>query len=105
MTDCLAEAIVRTFSHPPRLLQFRRGVATAVLRCRDHALRRRYLETSIARTLTRLYKGDPTNADEWLADEIYRAACDPGAIGVFRRADTHHPVSRMTSSHLRALPG
>lgn len=49
----------------------------------EHALRR-YLETSIARTLTRLYKGDPTNADEWLADEIYRAACDPGAIGVFR---------------------
>ncbi len=44
----------------------------------------RYLERSIARTLTRLYVGDPSNADEWLADEIYRAACDPGAVGVFR---------------------
>ena len=43
-----------------------------------------YLERSVAQTLVKLYVSDPTNADEWLADEIYRAACDPGAIGVFQ---------------------
>lgn len=43
-----------------------------------------FLERSIGRQLASLYKGDPTNADEWLADEIYRAACDPGALGVFQ---------------------
>ena len=43
-----------------------------------------FLERSIGRQLGSLYKGDPTNADEWLADEIYRAACDPGALGVFQ---------------------
>lgn len=36
------------------------------------------------RTLTRIYAVDPANADEWLAEEIFRAACDPGALGVFR---------------------
>jgi hypothetical protein len=29
---------------------------------------------------------DATNADEWLAEEIFRAACDPGALAVFRCA-------------------
>ncbi len=43
-----------------------------------------FLERSIGWNLARLYPGDPTNADEWLADEIYRAACDPGALGVFQ---------------------
>jgi hypothetical protein len=43
-----------------------------------------FLERSISRQLASLYKGDPSNADEWLADEIYRAACDPGALGVFQ---------------------
>lgn len=43
-----------------------------------------YLERNIAQQLSRLYKGDPTNADAWLADEIYRAACDPGALAVFQ---------------------
>lgn len=43
-----------------------------------------FLERSISRQLSTLYKGDPQNADEWLADEIYRAACDPGALGVFQ---------------------
>eukprot|EP00208_Stichococcus_sp_RCC1054_P008027 CAMPEP_0206150500 /NCGR_PEP_ID=MMETSP1473-20131121/38333_1 /ASSEMBLY_ACC=CAM_ASM_001109 /TAXON_ID=1461547 /ORGANISM="Stichococcus sp, Strain RCC1054" /LENGTH=795 /DNA_ID=CAMNT_0053548005 /DNA_START=103 /DNA_END=2489 /DNA_ORIENTATION=+ len=45
-----------------------------------------FLERSIPYQLKRLYPGDPTNADEWLADEIYRAACDPGALGVFQSA-------------------
>ncbi|KAK9905885.1 hypothetical protein WJX75_008118 [Coccomyxa subellipsoidea] len=43
-----------------------------------------YLERSIAKTLVRLYPVDATNADEWLAEEIFRAACDPGALAVFR---------------------
>eukprot|EP00884_Botryococcus_braunii_P015481 jgi/Botrbrau1/2616/Bobra.145_1s0036.1 len=43
-----------------------------------------YLERSIAPTLTKIYAVDPANADEWLAEEIFRAACDPGALGVFR---------------------
>jgi hypothetical protein len=36
-----------------------------------------YLERQIPSTLKRLYPGNPENADEWLAEEIYRAACDP----------------------------
>jgi hypothetical protein len=43
-----------------------------------------FLERSISRQLSSLYKANPKNADEWLADEIYRAACDPGALGVFQ---------------------
>ena len=45
-----------------------------------------FLERSISRQLSSLYKGDPSNADDWLANEIYRAACDPGALGVFQCA-------------------
>ncbi|KAL3153511.1 hypothetical protein ABBQ38_011843 [Trebouxia sp. C0009 RCD-2024] len=43
-----------------------------------------FLRTSVARTLTRLYPVAPGNADEWLGQEILRAAADPGALGVFR---------------------
>eukprot|EP00873_Tetraselmis_striata_P041449 jgi/Tetstr1/461713/TSEL_000607.t1 len=43
-----------------------------------------YLETSIGKTLGNLYPTNPLAADSYLADEIYRAACDPGALGVFR---------------------
>ena len=43
-----------------------------------------FLRTSVARTLTRLYPVAPDNADEWLGQEILRAAGDPGALGVFR---------------------
>ena len=53
----------------------------------------RYLERSIASTLVKLYASDPTNADEWLADEIYRAACDPGAIGVFQYVPSPHLIT------------
>ena len=45
-----------------------------------------FLRTSVARTLTRLYPVDSSNADEWLGQEILRAAADPGALGVFRYA-------------------
>lgn len=31
-----------------------------------------------------LYPMNPKAADRYLSDEIYRAACDPGALGVFR---------------------
>lgn len=41
---------------------------------------------SIASTLVKIYPAAPANADAWLAEEIRRAACDPGALGVFRRA-------------------
>lgn len=43
-----------------------------------------YLELTIKSTLKRLYPTNPAAADEWLADEIYRAACDGGALAVFR---------------------
>jgi len=43
-----------------------------------------YLERSIGSTLESLYPRNPQAADSYLADEIYRAACDPGALGVFR---------------------
>ena len=45
-----------------------------------------FLRTSVARMLTRLYPVAPDNADEWLGQEILRAAGDPGALGVFRSA-------------------
>lgn len=45
-----------------------------------------FLERSIARQLSRLYPSAPQRADSWLAGEIFRAACDPGALGVFRYA-------------------
>ena len=45
-----------------------------------------FLRTSVARTLTRLYPVAPGNADQWLGQEILRAAGDPGALGVFRSA-------------------
>ncbi len=35
----------------------------------------------------KLYPVDASNADEWLAEEIFRAACDPGALAVFRCFD------------------
>lgn len=47
----------------------------------------------MAQTLVKLYVSDPTNADQWLADEIYRAACDPGAIGVFQYVSTPSPYT------------
>ncbi|KAK9810106.1 hypothetical protein WJX72_004967 [[Myrmecia] bisecta] len=43
-----------------------------------------YLQSSVAKTLLKLYPVDPANADGWLAEEILRASSDPGAIGVFR---------------------
>jgi len=43
-----------------------------------------YLELSIGRTLQWLYPTNPVRADKWLGDEIYRAACDPGALEVFQ---------------------
>ncbi|BDA47584.1 probable pheophytinase, chloroplastic at C-terminar half [Coccomyxa sp. Obi] len=60
-------------SGPPALVAdlFSRGLFT-------------YLERSIAKTLVKLYPVDASNADEWLAEEIFRAACDPGALAVFR---------------------
>ena len=38
---------------------------------------------SVASTLVKIYPAAPALADEWLAEEIRRAACDPGALGVF----------------------
>ena len=43
-----------------------------------------FLQRTVPRTLTRLYPTAPTNAQGWLADEILRAAADPGALGVFQ---------------------
>jgi hypothetical protein len=43
-----------------------------------------YLESSIAGLLKKLYPTNPARADEWLRDEIFRAACDAGAIEVFQ---------------------
>ncbi len=42
-----------------------------------------YLERSITPTLRRCYPTNPDAADAWLAGEIFRAACDQGAPGVF----------------------
>jgi pimeloyl-ACP methyl ester carboxylesterase len=42
-----------------------------------------YLERSVPATLRRCYPTNPDNADAWLAAEIFRAACDPGAAAVF----------------------
>ena len=39
-----------------------------------------YLEGTIAKTLKWLYVTNPARADAWLAEEIFRAACDPGAL-------------------------
>ncbi|CAK0783042.1 hypothetical protein CVIRNUC_006237 [Coccomyxa viridis] len=43
-----------------------------------------FLERSIAKTLVRLYPISPAMADQWLVREIFRGACDPGALAVFR---------------------
>ena len=43
-----------------------------------------YLELSVARTLKKLYPSNPDAADDWLAQEIGRAAKDPGALAVFQ---------------------
>ena len=43
-----------------------------------------FLQKSTNQQLTRLYPVAPGNADAWLAEEILRAADDPGALGVFR---------------------
>ena len=61
-----------------------------------------FLRTSVARTLTRLYPVAPGNADEWLGQEILRAAGDPGALGVFRYHwnPLSHPGSSFTSGIL-----
>uniref|UniRef100_A0A7S3UFW6 Photolyase/cryptochrome alpha/beta domain-containing protein n=1 Tax=Picocystis salinarum TaxID=88271 RepID=A0A7S3UFW6_9CHLO len=45
-----------------------------------------YLERNIEKTLKRCYPQRPDNADAWLAEEIYRAACDPGSLRVFSSA-------------------
>ncbi len=42
-----------------------------------------YLERNIRDTLRRCYPTNPDAADDWLAAEIYRAACDPGSAFVF----------------------
>jgi pimeloyl-ACP methyl ester carboxylesterase len=42
-----------------------------------------YLERNVPTTLARCYPVNPGNADAWLADEILRAAADPGAAAVF----------------------
>ena len=38
----------------------------------------------LCRTLVRLYPISPAMADQWLVREIFRGACDPGALAVFR---------------------
>lgn len=43
-----------------------------------------FLQRTVPRTLKRLYPTAPANAQGWLADEILRAASDPGALGVFQ---------------------
>ncbi|KAK9836731.1 hypothetical protein WJX74_006975 [Apatococcus lobatus] len=43
-----------------------------------------FLQRTVPRTLKRLYPTAPSNAQGWLADEILRAASDPGALGVFQ---------------------
>jgi len=43
-----------------------------------------YLERDIKGILQRCYVHNPEGADDWLAGEIYRAACDPNAMGVFK---------------------
>ncbi|KAG1659816.1 hypothetical protein FOA52_002153 [Chlamydomonas sp. UWO 241] len=43
-----------------------------------------YLESSIPGLLKKLYPINPARADAWLGDEIFRAACDAGAIEVFQ---------------------
>lgn len=43
-----------------------------------------YLERTISGTLKWLYPTDPSRADAWLEEEIFRAACDAGAIDVFK---------------------
>lgn len=45
-----------------------------------------YLEATIDKTLKWLYPTNPARADDWLAKEIYRAACDLGSIEVFQSA-------------------
>ena len=57
--------------------------------CWTHSLGRsvqRLIKLVLAcRTLVRLYPMSPAMADQWLVQEISRGACDPGALGVFRR--------------------
>ncbi|GAB4818230.1 hypothetical protein N2152v2_005276 [Parachlorella kessleri] len=43
-----------------------------------------FLQGSVEGQLKRLYPVRPERADAWLAQEISRAAYDPGALGVFR---------------------
>lgn len=45
-----------------------------------------YLERNIKATLKRCYPQNPDGADAWLAEEIFRAACDPGSLRVFSSA-------------------
>jgi len=42
-----------------------------------------YLERTIPGTLKWLYPTAPDRADKWLAEEIYRSACDSGSVAVF----------------------
>ena len=42
-----------------------------------------YLESNISPILKRVYPANPLRADPWLGEEIFRAACDPGAAAVF----------------------
>ena len=41
-----------------------------------------YLENTVEKTLKWLYPTAPHRADDWLSQEIYRAACDIGAVEV-----------------------
>eukprot|EP00898_Chlorokybus_atmophyticus_P003492 jgi/Chlat1/4143/Chrsp27S04228 len=43
----------------------------------------RYLEKRIEQTLRRCYPVNPAAVDDFLIEEIFRAACDAGAVGVF----------------------
>jgi len=66
--------VLGLFLQPPRLL--------VDLLCKGLFL---YLERDIGGILKKCYPHHPDSADEWLSDEIYRAACDPNALDVFKR--------------------
>ena len=46
------------------------------------------MENVACRTLVRLYPISPAMADQWLVTEIARGASDPGALAVFRQAQS-----------------
>ncbi|WIA43807.1 hypothetical protein OEZ86_010225, partial [Tetradesmus obliquus] len=69
--DAAAAAAATSPSPNPWLVQA--GTAALML----------YLRSSIAKQLKWLYPTNPDNADEWLEQEIYRAACDSRSADVF----------------------